>query len=260
MIISGSKAWSHTELRRLNTYDRFVAYLLDKTISKSGYSFKETFVKINSADNNQLSNSLSIGEALVINEKLNRNIAKDKFANSIITKIYVDDEFLGDFIFQWHPSKSFLMFALGFLLYRFDQAYLWPQFLVDKFPSLINDKITNDPLIIEWNKMSALTKMSKRPIEFENLALIFQKIQLINPSVDSMKLDGFIGTKSDLTTNTTRFLLNFQIQFPETMKCIQQIESDYNPFRKKLSQIKGFYNCESTDPDIAKINFQSEEF
>ncbi len=249
LILGYSPLIFSEEVPSLSFYERSLAYLLDQGISATGYSFEETSVVVDSTPGLSYG-PLTVGKALVINEKLSREGDATHFAAFIKTKVKIWGDEAGELAVRWHPSQSFLALAAGLLMYRMDRAYPWPQFLMDWFPEWFRPDIRQEPFELEWHKVTKLLAVKKQRPELQFLVKVIHEMQTFHPEVDDLSAVGMVSYFGDAVSNKTIFIFEVSTDFSGALRCHQQVRSNYNPFAKDLRHIQGRLKCDWPELNI----------
>ncbi|MGZ3804049.1 MAG: hypothetical protein ACXVB4_07570, partial [Pseudobdellovibrionaceae bacterium] len=222
----------------LNLMDKSLTYILDKGLAYTGYRFEEVFLRLKSDPEHPLG-PLSMGQAMIFNEKIHRDVGVNEFAASISFHAKFKGSPIGELSLHWHPSQSFLSLAAGFLLYRFDRAYIWPQFLLSNFPGWFVPEPKHEPFEFQWQHADLLLKVEKLKPELQIFANLLREMQDLNPQVDEFSAKGFVNYFGLAKNNKTVFIIQVTSEFPGALRCQQELRTDYNPFTNDLSHAKG---------------------
>lgn len=250
-------AKANTSVPELNWYDQALAYLLNKGIVSSGYSFQDTVLVSTTDPQLELTGVLSIGEILVLNEKMSRELAPNEFAATVRSRLKVRDEAAGDVLLRWHPSQGFLAMATGMLMYRLDRAYLSPDWLRNWKPEWFEPKARSEPFELEWNHLKQLLEMKRPKSELRFLINVIKEMQLLNPDVDSGLAQGKVTYFADAKTNHTIFIYDIKSQFDGALACRQTVRTDFNPFTKEFRKAQGRLRCDW--PDEQKVPAEKDK-
>lgn len=244
-----------SEIPPLSIYERAIVYLLDKGVPSTGYQFEDTFV-VKGKDASVTYGPLSIGKALVLNEKFNREVGPSEFAAMIVSKIKIRGDAAGEIVLRWHPSQSFLALAAGLVMYRLDRAYPWPQFLLDLVPKWFDPQPKHEPFVLEWHHLTQLLTVKKQRPELNFLENVIREMQVLNSDVDDVSANGMITYYGDTATNKTIFIFEVTSEFPGALRCSQHVRSNYNPFTQELRHAQGRVNCDWADLPISSKEYQ----
>jgi hypothetical protein len=239
-----------TETSKLDLAEAFdyadLAYikLIDYSLARSYLQFTEIYYKTNQEDSEAIG-PLSIGQALVLNEKESAKIPNKGFAGTIYLKLKIHHEDAGHISLQWHPSLELLPLLLKLLLFRFDRAYIWPQYLLNKLPAWFEPNLKKDLIQIDWQHLEEFLAVKNQTSDLQYLANLIKQMQLVNPNLDSMQIQGVIAHFGRSQQNKTIFILNLDYNFTNTLNCKQKIRSDYNPYSKDLQHLQNQTKCNS---------------
>lgn len=242
LIVSGGFAGSTFDFSSLSFSERAIAVLLDKTLNGKAFQFEDTVLI--PADSPGNLTPMTIGTALVWNAKLNRGVNPNSYGAVIKTQLRSDGKIIGDLIFRWHSSHNFWEILVGLLKYRMDRAYLWPQWVIDRFPQYFQPISRQEPFELEWQGVQRLQELEQpRPI-FEFLRNVLAQMQVYEPNTDHLVLQGKITSYGDAQTNKIIFVFDVLSNFEGALRCQQRIKSNYNLFTNEVRFLKGSVQCE----------------
>jgi hypothetical protein len=195
-----------------------LAKTLDFGFHQKDLEFTETYLiyideKRGDEENRKKMGPLTMGEALVENERLHQDIAPDQVIAYIETDITSEKKALGRFQIAWHPSKSFYLLASSLIYFPMNRAYLSPDFLRKQFPEYFEPEYHNE-----------------------------------NFKINKIDGDSHIGLFVSLTYHgdpvTNKTIFNFELNTDDKtiLPCKSQLETDYNPSAPEF-HLKGNLSC-----------------
>ncbi len=231
----------------LDAFDQGLALLLDKGMIASGYEFEDVYLIDQRKIQRQILGPGSIGQLLVLNERLHRERPPEELAATIVAKMKIFGEPAGEIELRWHPSQNFLAMAAGMLLYRLDRAFWAPEIVRKSFPHWFVAEPKQERFSLRWHSITKVLTLSKAKPEIDFLIKIIHEAQVLNPDVDELEAHGAVSYFAESKTNKTIFVYDVASTFPGAQHCQQRIYTNFNPFTKDLSQLRGQLNCQWPD-------------
>ena len=247
MFFSGScEAGATTP--QLNFYERTLAQAIDHVVAAIDYEFDDVIV-VSDRDSGKQFGPMPFGEALILNEKLQRGVGADRFVATLNMTVKVKGYYYGRVKARWNPSRTLSALIFGVALFRLDRAYVWPQFILDHFSNSLQPRMHREPFEIEWYELDQLLDAPEEEVELDFLSNIIREMRLINPEVDSFRAKGNVLYFGDRRLNRTQFVFEVITDFPGALACEQRVRTDYNPFVEEARVVKGVVSCRWSDGD-----------
>jgi hypothetical protein len=223
-----------------STYENALVYVINEALKSAEFSFADTFFVPSSQENTvvQKIGPLTLGEALVLNSRESAKVDPMKFSGAITTKLSMNQKPAGNLVIRWHPSAGFLTLAAKAILFRFDRAFGWPKIIVRTFPSLFPETATVVPIAIEWSELEQVMKLKGQEQNLRDLIYVLEKIRIVNPDMNEMKISGTVSYYGDTATNRTIFDFDLKSEFEDAITCSQTIHTDFNPYSKVINHVK----------------------
>lgn len=190
-----------------------LANVLDFGFTQKDMEFTDTYLVLTNEVPEKKLGPMTMGEALVENERLHRNLESNQVTAYIETDLAIEKKPLGRFQIAWHPSKSFYLLATSLIYYPMDRAYLSPQYLREKFPDYFKP---------EYHKEQF-------------------KIVKVDKSYH-LGLNVNLAYHGDPVTNKTIFNFELSTDDKTILPCKSQLETDYNPSAPEF-HLKGNLSC-----------------
>lgn len=226
----------------LNIYERGIAYAIDKAVASIDYDFEDVLVVTHENPVKQFG-PMSIGEAMMVNEQLHRGVSPNQFVASMVMNVTVKGHPYGKAKVRWNPSRDLMSLVVGMLLFRLDRSYVWPQFVLDRFPNWFKPQMHAEPFEIDWYEIGQLLDAPEDEEELDFLSNIVTEMRILNPEVNSLSARGNVIYYGDRRMNRTQFVFEVITDFPGALACEQRVRTDYNPFAEQARVVKGAVAC-----------------
>ena len=225
----------------LNFYENSMAELIDSGFELIGYQFNETSFVSNIDLGGKTFSSITMGQALILNEKLTRSTPKDKYAGVINSKIKIEDIPLGEIQLYWRPSQSPFGMILSAFKYRLGRAFLLPQAPTEQSIQ----KNIHDYFVIKWQSVNILNTISDSKIELNFVKSFVLNAQKENLEVDTFVIQGKIIRNSDRKLNKVNYTFDLLAEQTGVFQCRNRIDTDFNPYSTDNSYLKGRTVCKT---------------
>lgn len=226
----------------LSNYEKAIAFSVDRIVLSLGYQLKDVYV-VSLKDPSDRRGPMSFGEALLVNEELHRGVPFSKFLAYMTMQVKVSGHEYGEIHLRWNPSRNLLSMIIGSLLFSFDRAYVWPQFVLNHFDRWFKPQMNVEPFEIEWFDIGKVLEAPEEEHELDFVANIVREMRLLNPEVNYLKASGNAMYYGNRTTNRTQFIFEIKTYFPGALACTQKVRTDYNPFAKSAREVKAAVSC-----------------
>jgi hypothetical protein len=223
-------------------YDEAFISLINDSLNSPSLQFENIFYQSNSKNSKKIG-PLSIGQALVLNKNETEEFPYRHFAGTISAKIKINGEAAGNIDFQWRPTAGALCILTHLILYYMDRAYLWPEFILERFPNWFDPELKKDYVQLKWYGIDELLAVKNQKPSLENLVTVISQMKIMNPEMESFEIHGLVAHFGIATKNKTIFILNLEYLFGKSLSCQQRLRTDYNPVTLDLQRLQMQMTC-----------------
>lgn len=267
-----ANAATSVERTDLGFYKNSIAELIDYGFELIGYQFEETSFISNIDLGGKSFSSISMGQALIINEQMTQLASEKVYAGFINSKISIEGVPLGEIKLYWRPSQGPFGMILSAFKYRLGRAFVLPQ-----APSQIStktssemstekptQKIIKDFFMIKWKNANRINNISDSKVELDFIKDFILKIQEAHTEIKELTIMGEISRYGDRKSNKTNYKVNLFGEQTGVIQCLNKVETNFNPYSTGDSYLKGSIVCKTSqlqgdNQGINQINDENAE-